>query len=114
MTHVLVELPGEDGITIMDEEAVAMVCGNRLAQLLHSPLRRGMCGDVAVDNTPRRVFHQDKDIEQAKGRGDHHAEVTGDDRLGMIADKRLPALGGGAVASARVEALWHVFPYGAR
>jgi len=38
------------------------------------------------------MFHHDKDVEEARGRRDRYAEVTGDDGLGVIADKRPPAL----------------------
>jgi hypothetical protein len=51
-----------------------------------------MCGYIDVEDSTCRVFHNDKDIELVKGRRDHDTEVTRDDRLGMVAHKRQPAL----------------------
>ena len=69
-----------------------MVRWDRFTQLLQRPGRRGVRGHIGMQNPAGRVFHHHKHIEEAKGRRDHHAEVTGDDRLGMIADKGSPAL----------------------
>ena len=46
-----------------------------------------MCRHLGMQNAVGRVFHDDKDIEQAKGRRDD-AEVARNDGLGMIAAKR--------------------------
>ena len=63
-----------------------------------------------VENTASGVLHHHKHVEQAKSGGDHHAEVTRDDGLGMIAHKGLPVLGGRAFPSTRVHTLWRVLP----
>ena len=55
-----------------------------------------------------------RDIEEAKGGGDHHAEITCDDRLSMMAHKRLPALGGPAMPSTVVHTLGPVLADGPR
>jgi len=47
---------------------------------------------IDVEDAPRRVFHEHKDVKEAKGRRDYHTEVARDDRLGMIAHKCHPAL----------------------
>jgi hypothetical protein len=60
------------------------------------------------------MFHDDKYVKQAKGRRDHHTEVTGNNRCGMIPDERPPALRGHARPSTAVHAPGHVFPHGTR
>ena len=66
---------------------------------------------MTVEYAPRRMFHHDKDVEQAQGGRDDDAEVTRDDRLGMIAHKGAPALRGRAFTSTMVHAHGHVFAY---
>ena len=80
-------------IAVMNEEAIAMVRWDRFAQLLERPGGGGMRRHIAwrMRRVACSITH--KDVEQAKGGGDHHAEVTCHDGLGMIADKCLPALG---------------------
>ncbi len=63
-----------------------------------------------MQNPASRVFHDHKDVEEAKGRGDHHAEVTGDECLGMIADKGPPALGWSVFPPAAIQVLGQVLP----
>jgi hypothetical protein len=110
----LVKLRGENAITVMDEEAIGMVRRDRFAQLLERPVCCGMRGHIGMEDPARRVFHDDKDLQEAKGRCHHHAEVTGNDRHSVITDKRPPALGGNSVPSTRVHALGHVLPHGSR
>ena len=92
VAHTLVERLGEDRITVMDQKAVGVFGRNRFAELLHRPWGRGVCGHIRVEDAAREMCHHDKHVEEAKGRRDHHAEITRDDGLGMIAHKRLPAL----------------------
>lgn len=94
----LIKLQGEDAIPVMQEKAIGVVSRDRLAQLLHGPLRGGVCGDVAVQEAPCRVFHDHKNVQQVKGRRDDHTKVAGDNGLGMVPDKGGPALGCHAAA----------------
>ena len=110
---LLVELRREDAIAIMEEEAIAMVRWDRFAQLLQCPGGRGMCRHIDMQDPACRVFHEHKHVEEAKGRRDHDTEVTGHDRLGMIAHKGPPALRRRAFPSTRVQALGQILPYGA-
>ena len=114
MAYALVQSSRENTVSIMDEEAVAMVSGDGFAQLLERPWGCGMGRHIAVEHAARGVLHHDKHVEEAKSDGDHHAEVTCDDRLGMITHKGLPALGSRAFPSTRVHALGHVLPDRAR
>jgi hypothetical protein len=111
VAHALVEFVREDTVPVMDEKSVPMVSRNRFAELLDGPLGRRMCRDIGMQNSARRVLHQDEDIEEAKGRCDHRAEIAGDNGLGVVTDKRPPALGRDAVVRTTVEALGHIFAY---
>src|SRR4029450_5633105 len=73
-----------------------------------------MSHHIAVKHAARGVLHHHKDVEEAKGGGDHHTEITRDDRLRMIAYKRLPALGGPAMPLTGVHTLGHVLADGPR
>jgi hypothetical protein len=72
----------------MDEKTINVVRGNGFTQLLQRPVCRRMRSHIHVQDTTRRVFDDHKHIEDAEGPCDCDAEVTGDDRLGMIAHKR--------------------------
>src|SRR4029453_19214348 len=97
----------------MDQKTVAMVRRQRFTQLLDRPWNRGMRRHISIQNPASRMFHDHKDIEETKGRRHHHAEVTGDDGLGMIPNKGPPALGWSACPSAAIQGLRQVFPDGA-
>ena len=111
--YAAVELRREDAIAIMEEEAIIMVRWERFAQLLQCPGSGGMRGHIDMQNPACRVFHEHKHGEEAKGRRNHHTEITGHDRLGMMAHKGPPSLGRGAFPSPRVQALGQILAYGA-
>jgi hypothetical protein len=69
--------------------------------------------DIGMQHPARGVFHDDKDIEEPRGRRDHDAEVARDDRLGLIADKGPPALERDTVVATTVEVLGHILAPGA-
>ena len=100
MAYVLVKLLREDAIAVMYQASVAMVHGDRLTELLQRPGGRGMCRHIDVEDATGGVFHEHKDVKKPKGRRDH-AKITGDDRLGMVAPKGLPAW-----AAVRFPRLW--------
>ena len=100
-----VELLGENAVAVMEQKAVLMVSRDRFTELLQRPGGGGVRRDIGMQHATGRLFHQHKHVEQAKSRGDHDAEVTGDDRLGMVPDKRPPALGRHAVPSTVIQAL---------
>ena len=88
--QVFINLRREDRVPIMDEKAMFMITGNSFAKLLQRPVRGGMLGHTAVNDTTRSDFDQQQYIEDAKAGGDGDHEITGDDRLGMIVDKCVP------------------------
>ena len=100
-------------VAIMNQEAIAMVCGNGFTQLLERPWRRGMRGHIDVKKSAVGVFDNHKDIEPTEGYRHRHAEVTGHDGLGMIAHKRRPGLRRHACAWTGSQEFRHLFPYGA-
>jgi hypothetical protein len=69
-----------------------MIARNRFAKLLQGPGRRWMRGDVAMHDAPCPDLHEEEHIESAKPGGHYDQEITGDDGLGVIADKRPPVL----------------------
>jgi hypothetical protein len=69
-----------------------MIARNRFAKLLQGPGCRWMCGDVAMHNAPCPDLHEEEHIESSKPGGHYDQEITGDDGLGVIADKRPPVL----------------------
>jgi hypothetical protein len=112
--YALIALVGEDTIAVMDQEAGAMVSWDRFMQLLQGPVFGGMVGYMRMENPAAGVFRHDKHIEEAKRGRDHHAEIAGDDRLGMIAHKGAPALRWDASMSSMVQARGHILPHGPR
>lgn len=72
---MLVEIPREDRLTIMNEEAIVMVRWDRFAQLLQRPRCCGVCRHVDMQDAPRGMFQHHKDIEQVNGGRDHHTEI---------------------------------------
>src|ERR1043166_5687797 len=92
VSYALVKRLREDAVAVTQEKAVAVVSRYRLTQRLQRPRRRRMHHNIGVQHAAGRMFHHDKHVEEAQGGRDDHAEVTRDDRLGMIADKGTPAL----------------------
>ena len=67
MAHLLIELWGKDAVPIMDQEAVAVVRWDRVAQLLQDPSRRGMRRHIDVQEAAGGEFHDHQDIEETQG-----------------------------------------------
>ena len=91
----------------MDYNTVRVIRWHRFSELLHTPLSCGVRRDIDVKESAAGMFNEHKHIENAKRRGDRHTEITRDDALGMIADKRGPVLRLAAWAAYTVP--WHVF-----
>src|SRR5687768_8464558 len=113
MEYTLVEFSGEDRIAVMYQEAVAVVSWDRVTRLLQRPAACWVRGHADMQDSAAGVFHHHKYVERLEGGRDHHAEVTGNDRLGMVAHKGSPALGWDAAVPPAVEALGHVLAHGA-
>jgi len=59
----------EDGVAVVDDEAVGMIERQELAELLSRPLGSGMRSHVRVENAPRTYLHCDEDIQDAERSG---------------------------------------------
>src|SRR5919202_3997977 len=114
MPYPLINLMGENRVAIMDHNTVRVIGWNRCTDLLHGPLRCGIRRDIDVKESAAGMFDEHKDIEHAKRRGDRHAEITRDDALGMIAEKRGPALRLMPFALASHGMARHVFTHRSR
>jgi hypothetical protein len=77
VAYTLVEILGEDCITVIHQEPIAMRGRNGIAQRLQRPVCGGMVGYVRMENSAYCVFHHDNHIEKPKGDRDHHAKVAG-------------------------------------
>ena len=87
-----VDLAGEDAVAVVDEEAVAVVVGDRLAELLRRPRRGRVVGDIDVEDAAAADLHGHEDVEHAEGGRHRDEEVAGHDRRGVVAHERRPAL----------------------
>ena len=67
--------------------------GDDRAELLDRPRRRRMLGDVPVKDSTRADLEDDEDVEDSETDRHRREEVTGDDRVRMVPDKRGPPLG---------------------
>ncbi len=68
----------------MEDEPIGVRRGEDLPELLQGPGRRRVTGDVDVHEPAASHLHHDEDVEHSARRGHHHAEVAGDDRLGVL------------------------------
>ncbi len=87
--------PGRvDAVAIVEDESVGVRCSENLPELLQGPSGGGMHRHVDVHEPAASHFHHDEDVEHPEGRAHCHAEVAGQDGLGMVADKGGPPLPG--------------------
>src|SRR6266849_4914243 len=77
----------------MDQPAIVMIAGNRLPKLLECPRSSGMRGRVHVEEFSASHFHHHEDVKDAESGSNRDHEIAGNDCLGVISDKRHPALG---------------------
>src|SRR5215475_1536320 len=112
--YTLINLFGENRVSGMDQEAIRVIGWNRFAELLHGPLRRGMCGNIDLKQSAPRMLNYHKHIEPMKGRRDRHAKVTRQYPFSMSADKGGPALSLTPLAWATDAVVRHVLAHGPR
>lgn len=96
------EVCREHGAVVVKDEAVGMAAGERFAELLEGPLGGGMRGDVGVQQAALSYLHGDEHVKHAETGGHHGEEIAGDDGLGVVADKGVPALRGRSAWAAQV------------
>jgi hypothetical protein len=67
---------------------VCVVEANHLAQLLQGPCCTRVRCDTYARNTTTTVFDHNENVEQAEGRGERNEEITRDNRLCTVLQKR--------------------------
>jgi hypothetical protein len=58
----------EDAVPIVDDEAVGRIARPSFPELLQRPFRRGMAGDIVVENPPRSISMMRKTERVRKAR----------------------------------------------
>jgi hypothetical protein len=114
VAHTLIDLFGENGIAVVDQEAIAVIGWNGFAELLRGPLGCGMHRDIDVKKSATLMLDDHKDIEQSECGSDRDAEVACDNAFGMIADKGGPALRLTAFARAANAVPRHILAHRSR
>ena len=82
----------KDAVSVVDEKPIGVVGWDSFAELLQCPWRRWVHRDVAMQNPPCLVLNHQENVEDSKRCRDHHTKVAANNRLGVIAHKRGPAL----------------------
>ena len=100
-----VEVAREDRIAVVDDESIAMIVRQKLAELLDRPLGSRVLGDVAVQNPPRADFHRNEYVQDAERRSHGHEKVASDDGLCMIPYKGCPTLAGASAWITQLQIL---------
>ena len=77
---------------IVEDEPMGRFGGDDRPELLNCPRRRGMLRDVPVKDPTCADHGDDEHVENAEADGHRREEITGDDRVRMIAHKRRPPL----------------------
>jgi len=71
-----------------------MVEGQDFTELLKGPFRRGVFGDIEMQNPTAADFHRHEHIQDAKGGRHRHEEIAGHHRLGVVPHKAASSLAG--------------------
>jgi len=87
-----IEPSGVDGVPIVEDEPVGVRHREDFPELLERPGRRGVRGDVDVDQPPAPHLQRHEDVQDPERRGHRDAAVTGDEGLGVIPDEGGPPL----------------------
>src|SRR5947209_6935269 len=69
---------------------------------------------IAMQNPSRSQLQDDQNVKELESCGDRHQEITGDDRIGVIAHKRCPVLGRDSIPGVIVGLPGPVLPHRAR
>jgi len=91
-----------------------MVSRNGLTELLQRSRGGRVRRRIGMQHTVGRMSHDDKHVEETKGRRDDDAKVTRNDGMGVITHERPPALGRGAFPAAVILALGQILAHGVR
>ena len=84
----LIQLLGEDSISVVNEKTIAVVRWNGFSQLLERPLSRRVLSDIDMNDAPRTMLYHNQHVQQSKCSRYGHKEITGDDDLSVVPHKR--------------------------
>ena len=88
----IVEVLGEDSISIMDQVTVPSSVPHDFPQLLQSPVGARMRRHIEMRKAPRAVLDYHENVQHPKRRSDRNEEVTRKNRLCMVLQEGRPAL----------------------
>ena len=108
-----IESKGEDGVVVMEYKPVGMARRYGFAQLSEGPGCTGMGRRVDVNHSATGMFHHHEHIKNSKSGGRCDVEITGDNGVSVILEKRRPTLIA-ARPSACCRRLWQILPNRAR
>ena len=94
-SHALHAVPKRvpvDRVAIAEEVGRRGVVRERLHELLGSPGRGGMLGDVEVDDPPPMVGEHDEDEQHAPVSGRHGKKIDGDEGSDVVGEEGAPGL----------------------
>ena len=77
-------MPGEDLVSVMDKILTRAFLPDDRSQLLQRLIRARVRCHTDVGQPTRAVLDDNKHVQHPKRRSDHHEEVAGEDRLGMV------------------------------
>ena len=87
-----VQASREDAVPVVDQVPIGVVESNDLPQLLQGPCRTRVRRDVDAHQSAAAVLDDHEHVEQSECRRDRDEEVTGDDRVRVIAQEGRPTL----------------------
>ncbi len=88
----IVEVLGEDPVSIMDQVAIPSSIPHDFAHLLQSPVGVRVRRHVDMRQAPRAVLDHHEHVQHSECRSNGNEDVTGNDRRGVVTQKCRPAL----------------------
>src|ERR1700760_2292168 len=104
----LVQTGRERLVSVVQKKFVVLIAREGLPQLLQSPLRRRMLGDIEVEQTSRSDLEGNEYIKDTEAYPHGNEEVASDNSICMVPDERRPAL---VVTATRARRLLDVFSH---
>src|SRR5437879_10514789 len=85
--ELIIHFHREDGIAVANEKAVSMIGWNCLSKLLQGPLRRGVRGEITVQDALCPEFHMEKEGKDVEVSGNYNKNDEVKNGRRVIADK---------------------------
>src|ERR1700756_1079121 len=103
----LIQTGRERLVSIVQKKLVVLIARKRLPQLLQSPLRSRMLGDIEVEQTPRSDLEGNEYIKDTEAYRHGNEEIASDNSTCMVPDEGGPPL---VLAAVRTWRLLDVLP----